>query len=454
MLKVLGLVWRPETDDFVFSLKHLMDIFKTRENTKRSVLRSSARLFDPMGFLTPFTIRVKCLFQDMWQRGISWDEELPDDLSQGWQQWCMELLQLHQIVIPRWYGTETLQNSQAQVLHVFSDASEKSFGAAAYLQGQTAEGEPMTRLVMSKSRVAPIKKLTLPRLELMGALIAARMGNNLLQALNMRQNQIRMWTDSMIVLQWISSSLHKWKQFVANRVMEIQPLSTPETWSHCSGKLNPADFTTRGQTVTKLKEESLWWSGPQFLSSAVQHEFPDERFCEEEVKTELRLSHVTVQLNNMELTSKDPLLKLENYSKLKTVLRVKAWVKRYTHNSRSSVKRQGELTAEELAEAERYWILEAQDQHFQREKGELRAEKDIHRGSRIRDLKPFLDEHGLICLGGRLQHSDMSFSERHPYILPSDHRLSEMVIKRCHDQVMHSGTRDTLMQLRDTYWIP
>lgn len=99
------------------------------------------KLFDPMGFLTPFTMRVKCLFQDMWQRGISWDEKLPDDLSQKWQQWCTELLQLHQIVIPRWYGTETLQ---FQVLHVFSDASKKAYGAAAYLQGQTAEGESMT----------------------------------------------------------------------------------------------------------------------------------------------------------------------------------------------------------------------------------------------------------------------------------------------------------------------
>lgn len=76
-------------------MKHLMDIFKDRENTKRSVLCSSARLFDPMVFLTPFTIRVKCLFQDMWQREISWDEELPDDLLQRWQQWCMVLLQLH-----------------------------------------------------------------------------------------------------------------------------------------------------------------------------------------------------------------------------------------------------------------------------------------------------------------------------------------------------------------------
>lgn len=450
VLKVLGLVWRPETDDFVFSLNHLMDILKDKENTKRSVLRSSAKLFDPMGFLTPFTVRVKCLFQSMWQRGIGWDEELPPDLSQQWQQWCMELLQLHEIVIPRWYGTERPLNSQAQVLHVFSDASEKAYGAAAYLQGQTAEGEPMTRLVMSKARVAPIKKLTLPRPELMGALIAARMGNNLLQALNMQPYQIRMWTDSMIVMQWISSSPHRWKQFVANRVTEIQSLTPPETWSHCSGKHNPADLTTRGQTVTKLKEEELWW----FLRSAEQQEIPDKGLFEEEVNTELRSGQVTVQFNNMEQTSTDLLLKLENYSKLKTVLRVTAWIMRFTHNLRSGEKKQGELTAEELADAERYWILEAQNQVFRKERDELRAGKDIHRGSRIRDLKPFLDEHGLICLGGRLQHSDMSFSERHPYILPSDHRLSEMWIRQCHDQVMHSGTRDTLMQLRDKYWIP
>lgn len=454
VLKVLGLVWRPETDDFVFDLKHLMDIFKDKENTKRSVLCSSAKLFDPMGFLTPFTIRVKCLFQDMWQRGISWDEKLPDDLSQSWQQWCAELCQLHQIAIPRWYGTVTQQNGQAQVLHVFSDASEKAYGAAAYLQGQTTGGEPMTRLVMSKSRVAPIKKLTLPRLELMGALIAARMGNNLLQALNMQPNQIRMWTDSMIVIHWISSSPHRWKQFVANRVMEIQTLTPPETWSHCSGKLNPADLTTRGQTVTRLKEEELWWSGPQFLTSAVEQESPEERLCEEEVKTELRPSHVTVQLNDMEQTATDPLLKLQNYSKLGTVFRVTAWIQRFTHNSRSREKRQGELTAEELAEAERYWIQQAQNQGFQREKEEIRGGKDIHRGSRIGDLKPFLDKHGLIRLGGRLQHSDMSFGEQHPYILPPDHGLSKMLISRCHEQVMHSGMRDTLMQLRDKYWLP
>ncbi|KAI3361585.1 hypothetical protein L3Q82_013725 [Scortum barcoo] len=113
VLKVLGLIWRPDTDNFVFDLKHLMDILKGKGNTKRSVLRSSARIFDPIGFLTPFTITVKCLFQEMWRRGISWDEELPAELSEAWQQWCMELPQIHQIVIPKWYGVDKRPGDQS-----------------------------------------------------------------------------------------------------------------------------------------------------------------------------------------------------------------------------------------------------------------------------------------------------------------------------------------------------
>ncbi|KAL1280049.1 hypothetical protein QQF64_014649 [Cirrhinus molitorella] len=167
----------------------------------------------------------------MWRQGLGWDEELPPELSQTWQQWCMELPQIHQIVIPRWYGTNEL-SEQSQVLHVFTDSSEKAYGAVGYLQGQTTEGQTVTRLVASKSRVAPIKTITLPRLELMGALIGARLASNLLKALNLQPTQLYMWSDSMIVIYWIRSSAQKWKQFVANRVVEIQQLTPPELWSH------------------------------------------------------------------------------------------------------------------------------------------------------------------------------------------------------------------------------
>lgn len=117
ILKVLGLVWRPATVDFVFDPKGLRMILKHRENTKRRVLQSAAGIFDTFGFLTPFTVRIKYLFQEMWERVLRWDEELPPDLTKKWQQWCSELPQLHQLSISRWYKTDVQpQNSQkAQV---------------------------------------------------------------------------------------------------------------------------------------------------------------------------------------------------------------------------------------------------------------------------------------------------------------------------------------------------
>uniref|UniRef100_A0A3B3B931 Zinc finger CCHC domain-containing protein 7 n=1 Tax=Oryzias melastigma TaxID=30732 RepID=A0A3B3B931_ORYME len=170
----------------------------------------------------------------------------------------------------------------------------------------------------------------------------------------------------MIVIRWIHSSAQRWRQFVANRVEEIQSLTTRESWPHCSGKLNPADLITRGQTVSKLKEAELWWARPQFLDALTQPESPLREHREDEVKAELKHLQITVHLGNTETRPAES-LHLEKYSKIKTVLRVTAWIKRFAHNCRSRAKRQGELTAEEIVDAERHWILVVQRQSYQRE---------------------------------------------------------------------------------------
>lgn len=205
VLKVLGLVWRTQTDDFVFDMRPLLEKV-TKNSTKRSVLQHSASIFDPLGFLTPFTIRVKCLLQEMWEGGLSWDEELPPDLNQQWNSWRSELPLIHQIYIPRWYGERDEQGGKGTRLHVFCDASEKAYSAVAYLQWQEKDRRMAASLVALKSRVVPLKKLSLPRLELMGALIGARLARNLINLLKIEIYQLHMWTDSMIMLHWIRSS--------------------------------------------------------------------------------------------------------------------------------------------------------------------------------------------------------------------------------------------------------
>ncbi len=171
-----------------------------------------------------------------------------------------------------------ISNQQGETvrLHVFSDASESAYCAVGYLQGKSETAEMISPLVASKSRVAPLKKIMLPQLELMGALIGARLAQNLLKALKIRENHLHMWTDSMIVLNWIRSSAEKWKHFVANRVTEIQSLTTPESWSHCDGKCNQADLPKRGQSVNSLIDNQLWCNGPVIFILQNQKQ---EKFC-------------------------------------------------------------------------------------------------------------------------------------------------------------------------------
>ncbi|KAL2076872.1 hypothetical protein ACEWY4_027539 [Coilia grayii] len=328
------------------------------------------------------------------------------------------------------------------------------YSAVAYLQCEGKDREPTVTLVASKSRVAPLKKLTLPRLKLMGALIGARLGRNLINLLNMEIHQLHMWSDSMIVLNWIRSSAHKWKQFVANRVTEIQSLTDPAFWSHCKGKENPADPPTHGQTVVNLSLSRLWWKGPAFLISCGQEEESnDETVDENAVEEELKVSeHLTVQLTT-ECETVEPVLDLQRYSKLKTILRITAWIQRFAGNTRSTTKRHGELTAEEILQAEKYWIRVTQHQSFIEDVTLLKAGKMLNKDSKIRELRPFLDESGLMCVEGRLQQSDFSFHQQHPWILPAKSRFGELLVQHTHQNLMHAGVRDALVQLRDTYWI-
>lgn len=318
---------------------------KAKQNKKRSVLQTSACLFDPFGFLTPFTIRVKYLFQKLWERGIGWDDQLPQDLAEEWNQWCSELQRLHLVAIPRWYHIEIQPDMQSVQLHIYCDASEKAYSTVAYMQGKNQDGEIITSFVASKSRVAPLKKLTLPRLELMGAL----------KSLSMQKNQLKMWTDSMITLHWIRSTAQRWKPFVENRVTEIQSLTNPESWSHINGKNNPDDLPTRGLSVDNLIQSQLWWNGPTAPLPVEPTDTTEEHCIAEDANVDLRTKFaVAVQFTSTDPA--EPLLNLDKYSRLRTVFRITAWVKRFVQNACTRQKTHGELTAEELTASEMYWV--------------------------------------------------------------------------------------------------
>ncbi|GFW58152.1 uncharacterized protein TNCV_2742961 [Trichonephila clavipes] len=210
---------------------------------KRIVLQSAGKIYDPVGFLSPYTIRLKCLLQELWLRKLSWDDELPPDIHAVWSQWWLELPFLSELKIPRKILDSSGDSSEVQI-HTFSDASQKAYGAAAFLRVKHKDRVSVD-LVTSKSRVAPLKRLSLPRLELMGALLAARLAKEVKKILDQKcSTRAFFWTDSQVTLHWIKGPSHRWKPFVANRVREIQS--------------NPSPILTRGSTVPARTTQQIY----------------------------------------------------------------------------------------------------------------------------------------------------------------------------------------------------
>ncbi|GFR00909.1 integrase catalytic domain-containing protein [Trichonephila clavata] len=184
--KVLGIAWNSREDFLYFDIKGLFDFVSKRIDTKRFILQALDRILDLIGFLGPFTLRIKHLMQKVWLLGVEWDESLPDDIISLCAEWCEEVPQLTGFSIPLCYFSDPLMNNfETLKLHLFSDASTKAYGAVAYLRVTSANKEILTSFVASKNIIAPLKTLTLTRLKLMGALLSARLSSNILKALKL-----------------------------------------------------------------------------------------------------------------------------------------------------------------------------------------------------------------------------------------------------------------------------
>ncbi|KAF8784253.1 hypothetical protein HNY73_009957 [Argiope bruennichi] len=203
--------------------------------------------------------------EKIWQSKTDWDEELLPDVNEKFEQWCSEASFLGKLQIPRYVLECDSENPPGVEIHTFSDSSIKAYGAVSYLRLKTPN-KICVYLLASKCRVAPLKPLSLPRLELMGALLAARLAKEVSRVLSEKIPQPNhFWTDSTIALSWIQGSSSRWKVFVANRVKEIQSLTNKDTWHIGAGKDNPSDLLTRGISADSLLNCEKWWNGPSFL---------------------------------------------------------------------------------------------------------------------------------------------------------------------------------------------
>nr|CAH7712888.1 unnamed protein product [Callosobruchus chinensis] len=254
--KTLGLMWCPSSDKLIYSVKPFPE---DSHVTKREISSGSSKNFDPLGLISPCIIQVKILLQGLWLENVSWDDPLPSHIVSKWNEFKTDILSLNELSIDRHAFCKNMKSFE---LHIFSDSSEKAYGACIYVKTVDNFDNTSVNLLTAKARLAPLKSITIPRLELCGALLAARLTEKVSKALQVENIKRTFWMDSTIVLGWLKSARNKLKTFVRNRVSEIQNLTTLDKWRHVPSEFNPADLVSRGIKPSDIQGTNLWWYGP------------------------------------------------------------------------------------------------------------------------------------------------------------------------------------------------
>ena len=441
-VKALGIYWNPTRDEFGFKV----DMKPASTATKRSILSDVARLFDPLGWLSPSIIKAKIFLQQLWLLGVSWDDNIPTELLSMWLQYRQELQELAKIKISRWLGNTKSQ--QYCELHGFCDASNMAYAAVIYNRVVLADGTVVVKLIASKTKVAPIKQLSIPRLELCGAVLLAKLFKKVTESMNYTNISTHAFTDSTIVLCWIKHHPSRWKTFIANRVSEIQRSNITQ-WHHISSQENPADVASRGISPLLLQSHPLWWSGPLWLHNHYSEwpiTIPKMNPPDDLEERNLVAAH-TSQLIQWDLVDK--------YSSLTTLLRVTAVIMRFTKNTRtkSDEREIGFLKALEINNARLYWIKYCQHNAFTEDIACLKNDATLPKKSRLTSLNPFLDAHGLLRISGRAKNSNLPYNQNHSMILPKHNTFTNLIVHHAHHATLHGGTEQMLAYIRQQFCI-
>lgn len=444
IIHVLGLRWNSVLDTFQFEIQ----LSTSKIITKRTILSTISRIFDPLGLISPVIITSKILLQELWSIKLGWDDPLPAPTVNRWNQFITQFRDIPKLIFPRWIHFTSKDHLE---IHGFSDASQSAICATVYTRTTSKEGCVETHLICSKTKVAPLKKMTIPRLELSGAVLLTKLVSRVLRILECQQIPIFLWTDSSIVLTWINNHPSRWKEFIHNRVCFIQETVPHAIWRFVPGTENPADCATRGMTPTQLLQHHIWWSGPDWLAN-------DSSFWPKESQILSHQENLEEKPKQTFTTNAEPRRIWElihKYSDLSKLLRVTALCTRAISRLR---RKENSLTStpistQEIDNARTYWIRTIQGLFFDKEMKLLSNRQDLPRSNPFIRLTPFLDSQGLLRIGGRLRFSSLLPAAKHPLIIPRHSPLTSLIISDAHERTLHGGTQMTLTYIRNNYWI-
>jgi hypothetical protein len=455
--RALGVQWEIHSDKFKFKIS-----IRERPATRRGILSVMSSIYDPLGFVSPLILPIKLILQDLCRKGIGWDDSIPTEYVDKWKAWLFELPRLEEFSIDRCLKPIGLGKLVKSELHYFSDASEFAYGAVAYLRLVDYVGNIHCRFVMGKSRTAPLKVMTIPRLELSAATVSIRLSKIMETELELPITRCVFWTDSTAVLKYIQNEDKRFNTFVANRIAVIHDGSSKDTWKYVDSKSNPADDASRGITVDSIIRGTRWSTGPGFLWNPEDNwpVLPVHIDATSTDNLEVKKSSVLM------ITSEQPTITMneifEKFSSWYKLKKFVCWMLRYKSYLRAKKNKDNTwspITVAEMRMAEIEIFKYLQRQHFPEELKCLRKDeqhpentKAVRKSSSLFRLDPILIN-DVLRVGGRLKRSTLPEDAKHQFILPKDHHITSLIIRHFHQISGHSGREYVLSLLRSRYWI-
>ena len=482
--RTLGVMWCIETDCFRFRI-----VIHDQPLTRRGVLSTVCSVYDPLELAAPVILVGKQILQELCRGNVDWDESIPDNLRPRWERWRNELHVLEELKIPRCFKPKDFGEVKSVELHHFSDASQSGYGQCSYVRLVNQQDQPHVSFVMGKARVAPLKAIIIPRLELTAAVVSTKVSQCLKQELDYQDVVELFWTDSQVVIGYINNEARRFHTFVANRVQDIHNCTKPDQWHYVRTDTNPADAASRGLTAHQLVHDSCWLKGPEFLWSLNVHSVqpcykPGPLDSQDpEVKRASTLVTQTMEkcprhFESSRLSSFSDWFRAKNAVALCLLLKKRLKEKNIKESSQVPESKLREVPishhqkpkVEDLAQAEIEIIRSVQHEHFEEEIKTLRSlnangeflsreavkqrDSSLKKTSCMYRLDPYIDTNGILRVGGRLRKANMSESVKHPMILPRKSHITELIIQDCHHAIKHQGSGMTHNELRQRgYWV-
>ena len=408
--------------------------------TKRMVLSIMAAQYDPLGLISSFMLKGKMLMRKLAignsESKYDWDDMLSDDIKSEWVEFFREMFLLETMKFPRCFKTITAKGDPMLVM--FSDASNTAFGACAYIRYELLDGSYYSSLVAAKCKMAPLKSMTIPRLELSGAIVSVRLGESLVKELSCKFSKIVYIVDSAIVRSQIQKESYGFGTFTATKIAEIQSKSDPNDWWWISGIDNPADMTTRPVSPLELNEGSIWQLGPPFLVLPFDS-WPIRKDPVKDLPDKINV--YSIQCGSSTCLTLIDVIVLDRYSCYYKMIRVTCrLLSVFTFKSFKGMLRCPNVCGIKVAELKWFKCIQST----------LGSDWE----SRFCRLGPMLDSDGLIIVGQRISNwLKFNYDKSGFILLPANHMFTRLLVTSIHN-TCHAGIETILAKVQVRFWIP